>query len=351
MKFKNNNIEYAFRLYESSSSDFQSTIFDLISGSNETKQTKGLAYLLKSNKLLLEKFLSLPKIQNSLKSVNNFNPHNLKSVDYIEVFAEMSSETEISCRRDIVINFYKNNKKIFLIVIEAKNIKLSKVGNIEAQLLMYFDKTRFPQDYHCPHLGITLTKWEVVFNTREFVSITWIELVEILKTLCKDKNFYNNLVLDYYNFITEVDKGMNYYEEEVLSIPAGKSIEFIKNHNIHSCPDNKRGYSYKDSIFMAFREKGSVMDRLYKVDQVIILNPNSPSIDKEILDTKYHERLKGYIDERKQNWEFSSESKYRFYILSDSNQIVLKHKPKPKSSSQGHRYFTLSEILSGNKLI
>ncbi len=343
MKFINKDLESVFRLYQKSSSTFQSTIFDLMNGTNETKQSKGLAYLFKDNPLLLERFLSLKKIQDAINAVPNFCFEDLKNTDYIEIFAEMNSESANPCRRDIVINFYKNNEKIFFIVIEAKSIKLDNTGSIEDQLLKYFDKQEYPHDFGLPHLGLTLTKWEERFCTTEFISITWLEVIEIIRDICKSKDIHSQLALDYYKFITEVDKSMHYYEKEVISIPAGSSIDYIKNHNVHACPDTK-GYSYKDSIFMAFREKGGVMERLYKIEKTIILNPNSQSIESEIQGTEFYTQLKGYIDERKEKWHFGGDSKYRFYILSEANQVLLKH--KPKASGRGHRYFTLSEIFS-----
>ncbi len=348
MKFKYSETGKAFKLYERASSDYQSSIFDLVDGTRETKQTKGLAYLFKSNIHLLEKFISIPKVQSYLKNISVLKK--IRLADYIEIYAEMISEGEQSIRRDITINFYQGNTKILFIVIEAKSAKLNKVGDIEGQLLKYFDTSYFPDDYSIPHLGITLTKWEEQLTTPNFISVTWLEVINILHELIKDKQNSTELIRDYYNFITKVDKGMKYYEEEVLSIPAGNSIDFIKKHNVHACPDT-RGYQYKDAIFLTFRERGGVMEKLYKIDKVIKLDPDSPSLESEIRDLDFYERLQGYISERKEKWEFGTECKYRFYILSETDQITLEHNPKPKVSSQGHRYFTLSQVLSKEKLI
>ncbi len=346
MRFKSLEIDKVFRLYEKVSSDFQSSIFDLIDGTRETKQTKGLAYLFKSDIYILEKFISIPKIQNSLKSLSDLKK--IKKTDYIEIYAEMLSEGDQSIRRDITINFYQGNMKILFIVIEAKSIKLNKTGDVEGQLLKYFDSDYFPDDYSIPHLGITLTKWEEQLITPRFISITWLEIINILHDFLANKQKSSELIRDYYNFITKVDKEMKYYEKEVLSIPAGTSIDFIRNHNVHACPDTK-GYQYKDAIFLTFRESGGVMERLYKIEKVIKLDPNSPSLESEIRELEFNQRIQGYISERKEKWVFGTNCKYRFYILSETDQIILKHKPKPKKSSQGHRYFTLSQILGGEE--
>jgi len=348
MKFKSSEIDKVFRLYEKASSDFQSSIFDLIDGTRETKQTKGLAYLFKSDIYVLEKFISIPKVQNSLKNLSVSK--NIKKTDYIEIYAEMLSKGDQPIRRDITINFYQGNTKILFIVIEAKSIKLNKTGDVEGQLSKYFDAVYFPDDYSIPHLGITLTKWEEHLITPGFISITWLEIINILHELLNNKQKSSELIGAYFNFITKVDKEMKYYEKEILSIPAGKSIDFIRKHNVHACPDT-RGYQYKDAIFLTFRESGGVMEKLYKIEKVIKLDPNSPSLESELRELEFSERIQGYISERKEKWVFGTNCKYRFYILSETNQIILKHEPKPKISSQGHRYFTLSQIFSGEELI
>ncbi|MDD4180369.1 MAG: hypothetical protein PHE87_01945 [Victivallaceae bacterium] len=267
----------------------------------------------------------------------------LRRVDYIEIYAEMPSNSEPPIRRDITINFYQENIKILFIVIEAKSAKINKDEDVEKQLLEYFNPDYFHDDYSIPHLGIALTKWEEQLANPELISITWLEIISILRERLRDKQPPNGFIGDYYNFITKVDKGMNYYEQEVLSIPAGNSIDFIKEHNVHACPD-KKGYQYKDAIFLTFRGRGGVMEKLYKIDKVIKLPPLSPSLENQIKDLDFKDRIQGYIADRKEKWKFESECKYRFYILSETNQINLEHKPA-KTSCQGHVYFTLSQIL------
>jgi hypothetical protein len=224
-----------FRLYEKASSHFQSSIFELMDGANETKQTKGLAYLLKSDTPLLWKFLSAPKIQDALKRLQGFDVTVLKTVDYIEIYAEMLAQGNCRLRRDITINFYKGNVMVLFLVIEAKSIRLDAATNIEEQLLQYFDSKHFPDDYSIPHLGITLTKWHEQLTTPKFISIRWLDLIDVLYEHLKVAGGANSLASEYYNFITKADKGMNYYEKEVLSIPAGDTIDCISRYNVHAC--------------------------------------------------------------------------------------------------------------------
>lgn len=246
-----------------------------------------------------------------------------------------------------------NNEKILVIVIEAKSAKLKSVGDIREQLIKYFDPNYYPSDYNVPKLGIALTKYNQIFDNSDenFVSVTWSELIQILKDEIKNNGnriLLQNLLVEYYNFITGVDKSMNFYEQEVLSVPAGETFDIIKKYNIHACPSS---YSYKSPIFITFRNKGGGnMETLYKIEGILLLDPHDFSY-KTILESSalsYSKRLLDYIEERKSNWKFEKLEDYRFYILSETEQIALKHKPKPSVNNTGPRYYSLAEMLSGN---
>jgi mRNA-degrading endonuclease RelE of RelBE toxin-antitoxin system len=67
---------------------------------------------------------------------------------------------------------------------------------------------------------------------------------------------------------------------------------------------------------------------------------------------KYADRLLNYIQDRKDIDEFEKEGKFRFYILSETEQIRLDKNPVPiHGHGPGKIYYTLSEILSGKKKI
>lgn len=348
MKFKNKPPESSFKLYTKADSRINSTYFDLVDGNGETKQTKGLALLFRENIKLLEMFLSLEKIRKKIKK-DLYNV--IRDSEYIEIYAEMlSSDQKNPIRRDIAIYFFKENKIRFCIVIEAKSIKRNNSKEIENQLLKYLNVKNFPYDSNCPHLGVSISKWEEFFNSKKLVSISWMEIISLIKNLLEYTKNKNSLAFDYLNFLTKVDKNMNYFEEEVLSIPAGKSIKFINKFKVHACPDTK-SYSYKHSIFLTFRGKKGIMDTLYKIEKVFSINPHSSSLDSEIRNLEDYDRIKGYINERKKEWKFEKESKYRFYILSTVNQISLPHLPSPAKISQNQRYYSLARILSGESKI
>lgn len=346
----------SFRIHSNEYKKRRSTVFDLIDGSNETKQTKGLAYVLSVEPEFLVKLLKYEPVRQCInRSLYNSNIvfNDIINCTNYRVDAEMTSIDKSSkLRRDISIAFYNEARKLLVLIIEAKNISLSSVGDIEYQLNSYFDTTKFPYENEVPICGIALSKYRQIVRKKNIISITWNEILNIIEELIQ-KNKLGKVAEDYFGFITGVDKGMNYYEKEVLSLPAGKTAEIVNKYFIHAHP-NKLSYNYKSSIFIAFRKSnGGRMDRLYQVKEKIILNPHNAMMLNEDLDDdiKYKARIMNYVNERKKGMGFEDEGTYVFYILNKTNYIDLKHEPRPENNNPGGRYYKLSELLSGREIV
>lgn len=334
-----------FQIYQGENSKLKSTFFDLIDGNLETKQTKGLAYLFSLSPTFLKRFLKMDKIKIILKKFKG-----IKS-DYIKVDAEMLSDGKDKIRRDITLTFYNKSLKVLILIIEAKSIKLGINHKMESQLESYIDSTRFSNEEGVQKFVIALTKYEQYFTDPAFSSIKWTELIEVLKQIVEDDiDPVNSLILrDYYKFITGVDKGMHFYEKEVLSVPAGKTFNENTKYHIHACPT---AYNYRDSLFIAFRQKGGVMDKLHKVVEVFEFDPTDASMVSIVTSkTPFKERLVSYLEERESGYGFNHKGLYRFYILSEEEEILLPHEPRPEKNNTGPRYYKLAEILSGEKVI
>lgn len=353
LKYLSNTV---FRLYQTEKSKYKSSLFDLIDGDRETKQTKGLAYLFNLSSEFLIEFLSIDIIQEVIKNKLSKNEFlQFLTCDFLKVDAEMISEGEEKIRRDITLTFFHKSKKVLVLIIEAKNIRLDIKNNLEEQLERYVDPKYFPHDEHVPKIAVALTKYKQSFRTESFLSLTWVEMIQVLhQTLQLNLDSTKSIVLtDYYKFITGVDKGMNYYEKEILSVPAGKTFEEISKYHIHACPDIP-SYNYRDPIFITFRQKsGGVMNKLYKIEDILILAPENLSVLKDISesDFSYKDRLLAYIEERKNGHGFKRNDTYRFYILSESDHISLSHNPRPEKNNAGGWYYTLSEMLSGRQVV
>ena len=135
--------------------------------------------------------------------------------------------------------------------------------------------------------------------------------------------------------------------KEVLAVPAGESFQCVKNNSIHAC---SASYSYKPARYMTFRQKGGEMETLYRVEALFEMNPYDRNAIERI-SPKYSERVKNYIDDRMRIWPFQGSAKRRFYVLSETDRIELKHKPRLLRNIQGHCYFTLDELRSGKKVV
>ncbi|WP_238917705.1 hypothetical protein [Clostridium sp. YIM B02555] len=252
MKLQNQTVKTNFKLYQEQNSKLESSIFDLIDGGKETKQTKGLAYLLKLDTKIIEKIISLQSVSSKIETLLGNDIKKLRNSEFIQIDAEMISHGKPSIRRDITITFYSRsnakliNEKILVIVIEAKSVKLENVKNIKDQLKKYLDPEHYPCDNNIPRIGISLTKYHQIFDgsNENFVSITWSDLIEIIRSEIRNNSnqiLLQNILIEYFNFIAGVDKNMNFYEQEVLSVPAGNTFNVIKKYNIHAFPSS---YSY-----------------------------------------------------------------------------------------------------------
>src|SRR6266571_1075614 len=135
--------------------------------------------------------------------------------------------------------------------------------------------------------------------------------------------------------------------KEVLSIPAGKSYPSIEATLIHSCPTS---YSYKPARYITFRKQGGAMEALYKVEAGFTIKPHDRDTIQR-LNPRYRDRVQNYINQRMREWPFADREDRRFYVLSETDQIDIPHRPHLRQSIRGHCYFTLDELLSDNKIV
>ncbi len=94
------------------------------------------------------------------------------------------------------------------------------------------------------------------------------------------------------------------------------------------------------------------MKKLYRVEQLITLNPNNPlhlQTFERTQSEKYQDLLNYLNDRKHDNYDFNDAEEYRFYFLSNEHVIALAHEPRPPVNNSYHCYYTLSELLSGKK--
>lgn len=147
----------------------------------------------------------------------------------------------------------------------------------------------------------------------------------------------------------EINKKDFKYEREVISIPASGTIDLIYEYRIHAHPDNSRSYPYKKALYYTFRKKGGIMERLYTLAKTISFNPNKiEEIQQFNLNKDEAQRVESYVKQRKEEFGFSEEGNYKFYIL-DKCLKLEKQVSLPKQNNQA--YFRISEMYSGKEII
>lgn len=344
------------RLYHEGYTDYHSTFFDLLHGDTETKQTKGLSYLFSRYPNLIQLFL-----KEVTRLTSNKYMEFKQGFDFVQVDAEMLSAGVKKIRRDITLSLFQGNTKKLVIIIEAKSVSASvQQKDISRQLESYLDPTNFPHDANVPMLGVTLTKYKVLHPPENgFVSLTWTDIIELINdviSLEKRKGEDVNIATEFIGFIKGVRKGMKYYEVEVLSVAAGKTYELTKNYFVHACPHTAKGFSYKTPIYITFRSSGGgEMEFLYKIDEIVVLDPLSPSLNVllEGVQIDFATRIKEYISNRiNGGYGFNHPGEeYRFYNLCSKDVIHLKHLPKPLINNSGARYYSIAELIKGEKVV
>lgn len=335
-----------FRLYANGNSAFNSSVFDMIDGDRETKQTKGLAYIFKEYPEFLHQFLKQDEIVQVLR-LNNISI-SWNKISSIEINAEKISASKK--RADILVKIDQNKKEFIAIIIEAKSIKTAiNTLKIKDQINNYLSDDEFPELAKYIKIPVILTKYtEFLENVS---SITWNKIINLLHDFANKNS--SSLLDQYFTFITGVDKSMKFYEKEVLSIPAGKTFELVEKYSIYECPD-QAAYNYKKSLFITFRNTGGgVMNKLYKIEDILIFNPTIESELQRVREMDLSEdiknRLFGYISESGYGSDLDHDKK--FYILSTNEIIELKNQPHPKVNNAKFSYYRLCDILTESEVI
>lgn len=257
-----NGFEVPFRCYETtdSSNSYKyvgSSIFNLI-GKKEPDQTKSLGFVLARSRPAMEAFLKL-----IIKSKKK-REHLLSEQYAIDCELRLPNNKSYD-RADIVIRFPD-----YTILVEAKSLNAS----VSATAAIQQGGSYIGRVSDVDTLVVSLTTNIEYGNTGVGVSITWNDIVGIFDRLIK-KNVAGWLEKDFLNYIIRIKGIMNYYDVEVLSIPAGNSIKLVEECGIYECPVEGKQFSRRGEhrpLFMAFRgsDRGSVK-KLYKVQDLFAM--------------------------------------------------------------------------------
>ena len=320
----------------------ESSVFDLIKGDREVQQTKGLALLLAKDAKFLQAFLKLPQIHGFFDGKSFTN-----DCARIVVHSEMTAANDANEDRiDICICFYRNgHSDDRCVIIEAKSANKQSSNSVFSQLDRYVESSDFLALEGFKRCGLVLTKNRVVSNNLQYQSLMWDDVVRLLVKL---NPTHGELAYDFFNFLTNIHGAMKFYEKEVFSIPAGRSSDHLAQYPfIYECPNSGVYQMKKKPLYLTFRKSGGgEMDKLYGLDEVIVFNPkqdlksflSSPAYDRDV-----KERIESYCSN---SWNGNPPNEEKqFFVLSKTNQIHLKHLPKPLTNNAFRVYYRLADLL------
>lgn len=298
------------------------TIFDLIGGDLEPKQTMALGYLFSKSRSALNAFLKLIGVKVTFdKCIVDCEPRR--------------NEEDNNDRIDILLRLYQDEHPVKAIIIEAKSVK-AKTSEVAAnnQVQKYVS---FPQLKDFSNIEtVTLTQ-DVKTLVEGSTSITWLELVNELSRVQGEEPIFK----DFINYILNIKgNNMKHYEEEIVSIPAGNSYEAVVSSGIYECPVDYN--TPKKALFMTFREKdGGAMRTLYKLLDVLELDlDDEASIEKVDKQLNLKDRLDRY-----KSIGTPSKGVKKVYVLDVDNAITLPIPVTPMENNTSKIYYKLGDFI------
>lgn len=298
------------------------TIFDLIGGDLEPKQTMALGYLFSKSRSALNAFLKLIGVKVTFdKCIVDCEPRR--------------NEEDNNDRIDILLRLYQDEHPVKAIIIEAKSVK-AKTFEVAAnnQVQKYVS---FPQLKDFSNIEtVTLTQ-DVKTLVEGSTSITWLELVNELSRVQGEEP----IIKDFINYILNIKgNNMKHYEEEIVSIPAGNSYEAVVSSGIYECPVDYN--TPKKALFMTFREKdGGAMRTLYKLLDVLELDlDDEASIEKVDKQLNLKDRLDRY-----KSIGTPSKGVKKVYVLDVDNAITLPIPVTPMENNTSKIYYKLGDFI------
>lgn len=306
------------------------TIFDLIGGDLEPKQTMALGYLFSKSRSALNAFLKLIGVKVTFdKCIVDCEPRR--------------NEEDNNDRIDILLRLYQDEHPVKAIIIEAKSVK-AKTSEVAAnnQVQKYVS---FPQLKGFSNKEtVTLTQ-DVKTLVEGSTSITWLDLVNELSNVQGKEP----IIKDFINYILNIKGNMKHYEEEIVSIPAGNSYEAVVSSGIYECPvEYKR--NPQNPLFITFREKGGgAMKTLYKLLDVLELDLDDEASIEKVDEASIEKvgkqlNLKDRLD-RYKSFGTPTKGVKRVYVLDIDDAITLPIPVTPMENNTPIINYKISDFI------
>lgn len=167
----------------------------------------------------------------------------------------------------------------------------------------------------------------------------------------------SDLLNDYFNFLTNINGVMKFYEREVYSIPTGKrSNDAVNELKIYECPNNGKYIIKQKPLYLTFRRHGGgEMDRLYRVEDIIIINFKDEFqlfMENEGYPLRTRKAVDAYVNYIRERTDWGEKlpgDEKQIFILADKT-IELIHRPKPRRNNSFRAYYSLADLLDPNQV-
>lgn len=321
------NFVCEFRKY-----DKISTIFDLIGGDLEPKQTMALGFLFSKSRSALNAFLKLIGVKVTFdKCIVDCEPRR--------------NEEYNNDRIDILLRLYQDEHPVKAIIIEAKSVK-AKTSEIVANNQVQKYLNGFSQMKGFSNIEtVTLTQ-DVKTLVEGSTSITWLELVNELSNVQGKEP----IIKDFINYILNIKGNMKHYEEEIVSIPAGNSYEAVVSSGIYECPVEYKRRNPQNPLFITFREKGGgAMNTLYKLLDVLELDLDDEASIEKVDEASIEKvgkqlNLKDRLD-RYKSFGTPTKGVKRVYVLDIDDAITLPIPVTPMENNTPIINYKISDFI------
>ncbi len=319
------------------------SVFNLLDGGLEPKQTKALGFVLAKSPMAFNAFVGL--INSELGYHLNFDYQK----DKICIDCEYS--TTANKRMDVLIRCYDDyNRCKWALVVEAKSITANiKPVDVVKQLKGYISSPKL-NGFSNNVYPVILTKVKCLSQLRlfnqTFTSISWAEVLWILQSVLQKNSNYTQeerLIKAYINYMEKItlSKGNSnrimLIEREVLSVPAKRTIKHIEDTYIYECPADYR--TYKTCLYLACRGTNGEITKLYRIDQIVEMELDNHSIDSSNLDGPVKERLKKYTKAA------GASGRKRVFILDPDKSIILPRPVKQAVNNVNISYHDLCDFF------
>lgn len=139
-------------------------------------------------------------------------------------------------------------------------------------------------------------------------------------------------------------------ERPVLSVSARITYAAMTEHNVYSCPDSTLQHDLRVDDFAPRNERGKI-PRVYRIAARIVTDPKEP-IFPEYFHPDYVQNIRTYISAVKGlKGILDGGGMYRFYVLTEPEDGMLKHAPSLEPDGPEHVYLSMKELVSGSSVV